>query len=162
LMRAARRVGADVPVCLDPRPRRMRGIGERLSEPLAVPPLPAVLVNPGVALPTKDVFKALGLAPGQQSKRMERAARLPSDPEAFVGWLAASANDLEPAAVELRPEIARALAALRRMPGCELARMSGSGATCFGLFATSRAAAAAAKQLASAHPRWWVRATVLG
>jgi 4-diphosphocytidyl-2-C-methyl-D-erythritol kinase len=162
LMRAARRVGADVPVCLDPRPRRMRGIGERLSEPLAVPPLQAVLVNPGVALPTKDVFKALGLAPGQQSKRMKRAARLPSDPEAFVGWLAASANDLEPAAVELRPEIARALAALRRMPGCGLARMSGSGATCFGLFATSRAAAAAAKQLASAHPRWWVRATVLG
>jgi 4-diphosphocytidyl-2-C-methyl-D-erythritol kinase len=162
LMRAARRVGADVPVCVDPRPRRMRGIGERLSEPLAVPQLAAVLVNPGVALPTKDVFAALGLASGRPCKAAERVARLPRDADGFIEWLSGRSNDLESPAVKLRPEIARVLAALGHEPGCRLARMSGSGATCFGLFASSRAAGSAARRLASAHPRWWVKATVFG
>ena len=162
LFKAARRIGADVPVCVDPRPRRMRGIGEMLSAPLAVPPLAAVLVNPGVAVPTKDVFAALGLKPGVGRKRAGRARLPPRDPDGFLAFLAGRGNDLEPAAIKLQPAIARVLAALRSEPGCRLARMSGSGATCFGLFGSARAAAAAGRRLAAAHRRWWVRATVLG
>lgn len=162
LLRAARRVGADVPVCVDPRARRMRGVGERLSKPLHTPRLAAVLINPGVALPTKDVFKGLALPLGAPPKRAERAVKPPGDAGRFIQWLESRPNDLEPPAIKLRPEVARVLAALRREPGCRLARMSGSGATCFGIFASSRAAASAARSLAQAHPRWWVKATVLG
>ena len=162
LRRVARRIGADVPVCVDPRPQRMRGIGEKLSAPLAIPPLAAVLVNPGVAVPTKDVFARLRLKPGGGRKRADRASALPGDFDGFVAFLAGQRNDLEPAAIALQPVIARVLAALRGESGCRLARMSGSGATCFGLFASSRAAAAAADRLAAAHPRWWVKATMLG
>jgi len=162
LYKAARRIGADVPVCVDPRPRRMRGVGEILSAPLAVPALAAVLVNPGVAVSTKDVFGTLGLTPGARRKRALRARRPPRDADGFFEFLAGQGNDLEPAAIKLQPVIARVLAALRAEPGCRLARMSGSGATCFGLFGSSRAAKAAARSLARAHRRWWVKATVLG
>ena len=161
LVAAARASGADVPVCLDPRPRRMRGIGEILSPPLDLPPIPAVLANPGVAVATRDVFAALGLAPGER----RAAAAEPEPPgavEQCVAWLAASGNDLEPPALRIAPAIADALEALRRTGGCRLARMSGSGATCFGLYATGGAASAAAAALAAAHPGWWVVATELG
>jgi 4-diphosphocytidyl-2-C-methyl-D-erythritol kinase len=162
LMRAARQVGADVPVCVDPRPRRMRGIGERLSKPLPIPQLSAVLINPGVVLPTKEVFAALGLAPAKQRKSAGRRRAPPRNSDRFVTWLSDQANDLEAPAIKLRPQIASVLAALLRQPGCRLARMSGSGATCFGVFESSRAAAAAARRLKSAHPRWWVLASALG
>jgi 4-diphosphocytidyl-2-C-methyl-D-erythritol kinase len=162
LLKVARRIGADVPVCVDPRPRRMRGIGEILSEPLTLPKLPMVLVNPGVALPTGDVFAVLGLKPGGPRKRSGRAPRLPRDRDGMIAFLTGQRNDLEPAAVKLQPVIARVLAALRNEAGCGLARMSGSGATCFGLFSSSRAAAAAARSIGAAHPRWWVKATVAG
>jgi len=164
LHEAARATGADVPVCLDPRPRVMRGIGEILSAPLELPRLPAVLVNPGVAVPTKDVFADLRLAP-----RAEAAASLPALDRAedwsraeLMAALSAGRNDLEASAVALQPVIAKVVAAIRRTPGCEFARMSGSGATCFGLYASSRAAVAAARVLRSKHPGWWVRATALG
>jgi 4-diphosphocytidyl-2-C-methyl-D-erythritol kinase len=159
LLKAAGGVGADVPVCVDPRPRRMRGIGEKLSEPLAIPKLAAVLVNPGVAVPTKDVFALLGLEPGA-AQRAARARALPRARGDLIAFLAGERNDLEPAAIKLQPVIARVLMALRQEDGCDLARMSGSGATCFGLFTSSRAAAAAARHLAAARPRWWVKATV--
>jgi 4-diphosphocytidyl-2-C-methyl-D-erythritol kinase len=81
---------------------------------------------------------------------------------AFIIMLAKNCNDLEPAAIALAPAIAKVLSALRALPGCRLARMSGSGATCFGIFTSSHAAAAAARKLSAAHPRWWVRASVLG
>ncbi|MEA2981931.1 MAG: 4-diphosphocytidyl-2-C-methyl-D-erythritol kinase [Alphaproteobacteria bacterium] len=162
LQKVARAIGADVPVCVDPRPRRMRGIGDVLSAPLAIPELAAVLVNPGVAVPTKDVFAVLGFRPGQASARAGRARALPRDRDGLIEYLAGERNDLEPAAIKLQPAIARVLAALRDEPGCALARMSGSGATCFGLFASSRAAAAAARRISAARPRWWVKATVLG
>ena len=161
LYQVARRIGADVPVCVDPQPRRMRGIGEILSPPLTIPKLAAMLVNPGVAVPTATVFATLGLKPGEGLKRARHARALPREFDAFIEYLSAQGNDLEPAAIGLQPAIARALAALRKEPGCRLARMSGSGATCFGLFASSRAAAAAARRLGAAHPRWWVRATLL-
>jgi 4-diphosphocytidyl-2-C-methyl-D-erythritol kinase len=159
LLKVAAGVGADVPVCVDPRPRRMRGIGEKLSAPLAIPKLAAVLVNPGVAVPTRDVFALMGFEPGV-AKSAGRARALPRDRGSLIAFLAGERNDLEPAAIQLQPEIARALMALRQEDGCDLARMSGSGATCFGLFTSSRAAAAAARHLAAAHPRWWVQATV--
>lgn len=162
LRKVARGIGADVPVCLDPRPRRMRGIGEKLSAPLAVSKLAAVLVNPGVAVPTRDVFAMLGLKLGAAPRRAGRARNLPRSRDGLIEFLAGDRNDLEPAAIKLQPAIAGVLAALRQEPGCALARMSGSGATCFGLFTSTRAAAAAARRVAAAQPRWWVAATVLG
>jgi 4-diphosphocytidyl-2-C-methyl-D-erythritol kinase len=160
LYRVAKRLGADVPVCVDPKPRRMRGIGEILSEPFTLPKVSAVLVNPGVAVPTRDVFAALKLKRGRMRKRPAGAP--PADFEGLIRFLASRVNDLEPPAIVLQPVIGGVLAALRRQDDCRLARMSGSGATCFGLFATKRAASAAARRIKSSHPRWWAVATVLG
>ena len=157
LMQAARATGADVPVCLDPRSRRMSGIGDILSEPLVLAPLPAVLVNPGVAVPTREVFAALNLKPGAQS-----ADTGPPKTTALLDEIAQGRNDLEEPAIELQPVIAKVLAVLRNLPACQLARMSGSGATCFGLFDSAHAAEAAARELHVGYPDWWVRATVLG
>jgi 4-diphosphocytidyl-2-C-methyl-D-erythritol kinase len=156
---AARATGADVPVCLDPRPRIMRGIGEQLSAPLDLPPLPAVLVNPGVAVPTKDVFAALRFTVGPEAEVSE--IELPREREALIAYLVDHGNDLEAAAISLEPIIADVLALLREQHGCSLARMSGSGATCFGLFGSRNTALAAARGIKARHPHWWVRATVL-
>jgi len=159
---AARATGADVPVCLDPRARVMRGIGEVLSAPLDLPPLPAVLVNPGVPLATKDVFAAFArVGPPKAGAPFDAATVSSSSIETMLAALADGSNDLEPAAVALCPAVADALAALRTTPGCRLARMSGSGATCFGLYLNEAAAAAAAQAIAGAHPGWWARATAL-
>ena len=167
LMQAAQATGADVPVCLDPKPRLMRGVGDVLSAPLDLPRLFAVLVNPGVAVSTRDVFAALNLA-----SRPARGGGSSSSPLVLQGWggkptafvtaLAKDRNDLEAPAIELEPAIAEVLSVLHGLPGCRLARMSGSGATCFGLFPTNAAAAAAARTLRVGYPQWWVRATVLG
>ena len=158
LSQAARATGADVPVCLDPRPRRMRGIGDILSDPLDLPRLFAVLVNPGVAVATADVFAALSAPPAGQSA----PAAQPLGPAPLLAEIAGGRNDLEAPAIELEPAIADVLAVLRKLPGCRLARMSGSGPTCFGLFDSSRAASAAGRTLRVGYPAWWVRATVLG
>ncbi len=158
---AARAVGADVPVCLDPRARIMRGTGEILSEPLALPALHAVLVNPGIATATRDVFAAFdAMNPKQPIDVPVTAFPGSADAPALVAWLADQGNNLEPAAVSLHPVIGEVLAELRNLPGCSLARMSGSGATCFALF-DMRSAEAAAQKLQGRHPDWWVRATVL-
>jgi 4-diphosphocytidyl-2-C-methyl-D-erythritol kinase len=165
LMAAAAGTGADVPVCLDPRPRVMRGIGEILSDPLDLPRLPAVLVNPRVAVPTKDVFAALRLdtanSTSGQTHSFERGVG-GDKRAALLAALSEDRNDLEAPAIALQPIIANVLAGLRAQADCQLARMSGSGATCFGLFVSARAAAAAARTLRTQHPDWWVRATTLG
>jgi 4-diphosphocytidyl-2-C-methyl-D-erythritol kinase len=166
LAQAARATGADVPVCLDPRPRLMRGIGEILSAPLPLPRLPALLVNPGVAVPTKLVFAGwrpsanpvAGLAAaadfaGSVSRVSEHQ---------LLEWLACEGNDLEPPAIVLAPPIADVLASLRGFAGCRLARMSGSGATCFALFLSAAEAAAAGSDLRARFPDWWINETVLG
>ena len=158
LMQAARATGADVPVCLDPHTRRMRGIGDILSDPLDLPRLFALLVNPGVAVATADVFAALAAPPAGQTAPTAQ----PLGPAALLAEIAGGRNDLEAPAIELEPAIADVLAVLRKLPGCRLARMSGSGPTCFGLFDSSRAASAAARTLRVGYPGWWVRATVLG
>jgi 4-diphosphocytidyl-2-C-methyl-D-erythritol kinase len=170
LMAAARATGADVPVCLDPRPRMMRGIGELLSPPLRLPALPALLINPRVSVATRDVFAALNAGPvGQQlaaavvEEEWGGGGTAPAlTRDAVIAFVARHGNDLEGPAIALHPAIAQALAALRALAGCRLARMSGSGASCFGLFDSGRAADAAARALRMAHPQWWIRPTVLG
>jgi 4-diphosphocytidyl-2-C-methyl-D-erythritol kinase len=167
LLQAARATGADVPVCLDPRPRLMRGIGEILSEPLDLPKLATVLVNPGVAVPTREVFAALRLpagsvAPAAPSRSATSLSAISLGASNLADAIANGRNDLEGPAIELQPVIADVLAALRKLPGCRLSRMSGSGATCFGLFDSTAAATAAARTLRIGYPAWWVRATVLG
>jgi 4-diphosphocytidyl-2-C-methyl-D-erythritol kinase len=159
LFAAARQTGADVPVCIDPRARVMRGIGEILSPPLTLQPIPAVLVNPGVAVATRDVFAALALPAG--AIREPTSEPPPSRRNALLEWLGGEGNDLEPPALAVEPAIGRALAALEGIASCRVARMSGSGATCFGLFESTRAAAAGARNLKQAYPDWWVRATSL-
>jgi 4-diphosphocytidyl-2-C-methyl-D-erythritol kinase len=162
LYAAARATGADVPVCLDPRPRIMRGVGEQLSPPLTLPRLPAVLVNPGVALPTKAVFAGLKASPDAPVQLDETALAKLADAGELVRQLADQTNDLGPPAMALQPVIAEVLAALCETGGCVLARMSGSGATCFGLFGTADEALAAEKAMSVAQPKWWVKATSFG
>jgi 4-diphosphocytidyl-2-C-methyl-D-erythritol kinase len=149
-------VGADVPVCLDPRPRIMRGVGELLSEPLDIPSLPAVLVNPRVATATKDVFAAFAGMHGS-------AEPLGTPPRNdLVAFLERHGNDLAAAAIACVPVIGDVLDSLGALAGVRLARMSGSGSTCFALFDTQEAAKAAADRMAQARPDWWVAATTLG
>jgi len=162
LYAAARATGADVPVCLDPRPRLMHGIGEKLSAPLVLPPLHAVLVNPGVSLATKDVFAGWTVAAKPAVALDLAALTKPVGYVRILRLLTTQPNDLEGAAIALAPAIADVLAALRALAGCGLARMSGSGATCFGLFASAAAANAAAKILLGRYSHWWIRATMLG
>jgi len=157
LMQAARATGADVPVCLDPRPRFMRGIGDVLSDPLDLPRLSAVLLNPGVAVATKDVFTTLAAPVARQTA----PAAFSTGAAALTAEIARGRNDLEGPAIALEPAIAEALSVLRNLSGCWLARMSGSGATCFGLFDSMGAARDAARQLQVGYPAWWVRATAL-
>lgn len=158
LAEAARATGADVPVCLDPRTRIMRGIGEILSEPLALPLMPAVLVNPGVPLATRDVFAALK----ERRAGGPPLGALPQGKEAVLDFLQLHGNDLTPPAIACAPVIANVLSALGALPGARLARMSGSGPTCLALFQSAGAATAAAQQVAQAHKDWWVRAGTLG
>ncbi len=149
---AALEVGADVPVCLDARSRIMRGLGEKLSPPLTLPPLPAVLVNPGVPLATRAVFAKFGRAPGGR----ESLGDVPSQFDTLIEFLARHGNDLTDAAIACVPMIATVLERLRALPGVRLARMSGSGPTCFALFGSREEAAAAAQRLTSAHMDWWI------
>jgi 4-diphosphocytidyl-2-C-methyl-D-erythritol kinase len=162
LYEAARATGADVAVCLDPRPRVMRGIGEILSEPFEWPPLPAVLANAGVALETKAVFAGWQPAAAPGVPFAASAAATFGNRDQFLQLLAAQANDLENAAISLAPVVAELLLVLRALPGCRLARMSGSGSTCFALFSSAAEAIVAASTLRSEQPQWWVRATALG
>ena len=154
LAEVALSLGADVPVCLAGETVRMTGIGERLAPLVPTPPpTPAVLINPGVAVSTGQVFGALA---GRFS--LPAAVR---DGD-FAALARANRNDLEAPAIALAPEIARALAVLGTAPTLRLARMSGSGATCFGLFDRDDAASEAARAIEAAHPSWWVAACRIG
>ncbi len=142
-------LGADVPVCLASRPARMQGIGEILAPVPALPDFGMVLVNPGVAVPTPSVFKA-------RSGDFTSPAILPEswpDAAAMAADLRRCGNDLQAPAIGIAPVIGEVLAVLDALPGCLLARMSGSGATCFALFANAAAAQAAAQTIA--RPNWW-------
>jgi 4-diphosphocytidyl-2-C-methyl-D-erythritol kinase len=149
-------LGADVPVCLSAAPQWMSGIGADLAEAPALPPCWLVLANPLRETPTPAVFAALTRRDGAPAPR---PAAPFADAEALAQWLSGLRNDLEPAAVSLLPEIAEIRAQIAARPGCLLARMSGSGATCFGLFADAETALAARAALP---PRLWCAAAPLG
>ena len=149
-------LGADVPMCLARQALRARGIGEAIDLIEDWPPLPMVLVWPGGSVSTAEVFRSL------TSRENPPLSDPPASPEvgAVCDWVAASRNDLEAPALEIAPEIGDVLAALRGTEGCLVARMSGSGSACFGLYAERTDAEAAAERLRGTHQSWWVRATV--
>ena len=153
-------LGADVPVCVHGRPARLRGVGERLDPVRGLPEIPLVLANPRRPLPTGRVFAALD----PDLPRPPREEGLPARASLtrLVAWLLDTRNDLEAPAIELEPAVAEALGLLRAEPDCWLARMSGSGATCFGVFTRPEAAEAAAERLRAARPGWWIAATRAG
>ena len=150
-------LGADLPVCFAGRHSRMRGLGEILDPLPAMPQLHLVLVNPGHGLSTPSVFRALA---HRDNPAMPDPLPEWPDMAALIGFLHDCRNDLEAPAIALMPEIATCLAALRGADA-QLARMSGSGATCFGLFADADQARMAAADLAAAHPGWWVTSSGL-
>lgn len=151
---AALALGADLPMCLAARPLVARGIGEALQEAAGLPSLAIVLVNPGVAVGTPAVFRAL------RQRENPPLPALSSRPSlaALADWLGRTRNDLEAPALSLAPQIGRVIAALSAN-GAALARMSGSGATCFGLFSSDGDAVRAAASIAAAEPSWYVQAT---
>lgn len=150
-------LGADLPVCLFGETVRMRGIGEKL-ERIPMPSFAAVLVNPGVHVATPEVFKAL------QSRKNPPLSAPPNsnEPADWLAYLKAQRNDLQAAACRIAPDIDTVLKVLANTKDCDLARMSGSGASCFGLFGDTEQAQAAARAIAAQHPTWWVKATHLG
>jgi len=155
-------IGADVPVCLQNSAAWMRGLGERVTPVLGLMPLPALLVNPRIKLSTAAVFKTLNA----KALQREEAGVPPSFPgwrnprEAAV-WLNEGRNDLEAPAIALEPAIKTVLDALRRLDGCLLSRLSGSGPTCFGIFLSQDAAAEAASEMRRSYPNWWAQDTTL-
>jgi len=157
LARIGLALGADVPVCLSGRPAFVGGIGERIDPAPPLPPCWLVLANPGVEMPTPAVF-------ARRDGAFSRPARFDefiSDGTELAALLAGRQNDLEVPARFIAPVIDDVLDALSRPSGALLARMSGSGATCFALFADEARATAAARDLAAAWPDWWVEAAPL-
>ena len=154
LATVAQRIGADVPACVRSRSCFMGGIGERLEPAPSVAGYPMVLANPGVAVPTAPVFKA---REGRFSAQ-DRPSAEPSGPAALADLLMSRKNDLSAPACRLFPAVAEVESALRDLPGCLLARMSGSGGTCFGIFDAAGSADAGARTLRDRHPQWWATA----
>ena len=151
-------LGADVPVCLFGQAAYMGGVGEQLDPAGQLPEIPMVLVNPGVDVPTPAVFKA-------RTAEFSKPARFTEPPETtehLIDMLSdGRGNDLMAPALALEPVIGETLAALNATPGCLFARMSGSGATCFGFFKKTTEAEAAVRDLLDAHPERWAVATHL-
>jgi 4-diphosphocytidyl-2-C-methyl-D-erythritol kinase len=151
-------LGADVPMCLFPRPLRARGIGERVDAAV-LPTVAAVLANPRLPVPTPEVFRALDR---RDNAPMPEVLPDFADAQALAAWLGGQRNDLEGAAIRVQPVVATVLAAIGVTRGCLVARMSGSGATCFGLYADPADAAQAAARIRAERPGWWVAETMLG
>jgi 4-diphosphocytidyl-2-C-methyl-D-erythritol kinase len=166
LIEVAQLTGADVPVFLNSRACVMTGVGETLL-PLDLPKMPCVMVNPRVPVATKDVFAALGLRNGELlvgATDVMQATAWPEQGGSLEEWvevLAEGANDLEAPAIRIHPVIGEVLAALNATNGAWLARMSGSGATCFAIFENTAEAQRAAQKIQLGHPQWWVHAGVL-
>ena len=147
----ATKLGADVPVCLRSQTTRMQGIGDILTPVSSKANLPLVLVNPGRPVATSNVFQALETISGARTWSLDGTTG-----RDFRGHLEASVNDLEPAAVQIEPVIKMTLDAISIEPGCTFARMSGSGATCFGVFDNLGSRNLAVSRLKVSHPGWWV------
>lgn len=149
-------LGADVPVCLASQTARMRGIGEQIDDLGPAPMLDMLLVNPRVAVPTGTIFGGLAR---KENPPLADDMPDPFDTTQWVTWLAAQRNDLEAPAIAAQPVIDDVLNALRAQGGCQLARMSGSGATCFAIFSDDTARDAAEKAMQRTHPDWWITAS---
>ena len=167
LREVALATGADVPVCLASRACDMTGVGETLMW-LSPPKMPCVLVNPCIPVATKDVFEALGLRHGEllvgATDVVMQGSSWPEEGGSLEEWveaLASGSNDLEAPATKLQPVIAEVISALNATNGAWLARMSGSGATCFALYENTADAKRAADKILREHPEWWVHAGVL-
>ena len=166
LIEVAQLTGADVPVCLASRACVMTGVGETLL-PLALPKMPCVMVNPRVPVATRDVFDALGLRSGELlvgAADVLQATAWPEDGASLEDWveaLAGGANDLEAPAARIQPVIGVVLAALSATDGAWLARMSGSGATCYAIYENTAEAHRASQKIQRDHPTWWVHAGLL-
>ncbi len=155
-------IGADVPVCLGNSAAWMCGLGERVTPVSGLRALPAVMVNPRIKLSTAAVFKTLNAKPLQP----DVAGPPPSfpgwkDPVEAAAWLKEGRNDLEAPAIALEPAVQSVLDTLRRLDGCLLSRLSGSGPTCFGIFSSEATAAQAAREIERSYPGWWVQDTTL-
>ena len=146
-------LGADVPMCLDGRPLIARGVGEDLTPVTSLPALALLLVNPLKPVSTPEIFRRLTCRDNPPMSDVPSRFSLPD----WIAFLAAQRNDLEAAARQIVPDISRILTLLN-LTGAQLARMSGSGATCFGLFETIEAARAAERNLKAAQPGWYVQA----
>jgi 4-diphosphocytidyl-2-C-methyl-D-erythritol kinase len=167
IIEVAQLTGADVPVCVASRACVMTGVGENL-QPLSLPKMPSVMVNPCVPVATKDVFRALGLRNGEllvgATDVLLQDRSWPESDASVAEWIEAFmevGNDLEAPALRVQPVIDEVLSALRDAEGAKLARMSGSGATCFAIFADDADAQAAAEKIRRDHPVWWVHAGTL-
>jgi 4-diphosphocytidyl-2-C-methyl-D-erythritol kinase len=161
LFDAALAVGADVPVCLDPRARLMHGVGEVLSSPLSLPRLDAVIVFPGMSVATADVFGSFTLAAGARRKMRYTETDIPHERSALIQFLASEANDLELAARLVAPVIGEVRAMLEATRAPELVRMTGSGSAVFAIYRDARDAKKATESIAKKKPKWWVVATTL-
>jgi len=145
-------LGADIPVCVTTGLTLMQGAGEDVTHLSAAPNWGVVLVNPNVGVSTPAVFDALN---SKQNPSMQDVAANCVD----IAWLGDQRNDLEPPAIAMVPEVATVIEAISAAPQCQVARMSGSGATCFGLFSDIKHANATAERLQRVHPNWWIVAT---
>jgi 4-diphosphocytidyl-2-C-methyl-D-erythritol kinase len=158
-------LGADVPVCLQNRPAFVTGVGETIAPVPDLPRLNAVLVNPLTPTPLGKTRRVFALLTVPAASAIGEPAKPPGPfphAPALVAYMAAEGNDLMPAAMEIEPAIAQVHAALAAVPSCKFAGLSGAGPTCYGIFATPEAAAAARDDLRAANPRWWIAATTLG
>lgn len=150
-------LGSDVPACLFGKPCWLEGVGEKITPIDIAFDIPALLVNPGKIVTTQAVYQAL-------SSPYDTPISLPASfasLEALLAFLHTTHNTLEPPARTLEPAIGEVLAALAELPHCTLARMSGSGATCFGIFPSTNACEEAARRLQHTFPHWWIQPTLL-
>lgn len=157
LQRIAEKLGADVPACLIGRPVWAEGAGEKMMRLPEMPPLHFVLANPMIETPTPEVFRRFRdkfSAPIQFMGRKKSASEWVADMKIYR-------NDLTEAAIEVTPAISTVLQALHGLPGCRITRLSGSGATCFGIFDNAEAAFTAVNLLKQQYPRWWVAPAAL-
>lgn len=157
LLNLAPKLGSDVPVCLYGKTALMQGIGERITPLPLTLPLAILLVNPAQPLLTADVFRKFK---GEFSAPLPTLHPLDSR-EKLLSLLTATRNDLEAPAIAAMPVIRSILDTLAAQTGCELARMSGSGATCFGVFSTTTEAQQAETTIKKAYPNWWTQTTML-
>lgn len=154
-------LGSDVAACLDSRPALITGRGENVKPVAGFPSCGVLLANPGVKLATQDVYAALDAGPLSGSPKKIETLNFAGDFRKLVDYVAAGRNNLEVPAMRLAPVVEDVLTALSRLDGARIARLSGSGPTCFALFSTEEEAQCAAASLTREHPDWWIAASSL-